>query len=101
MKWEHTPLWHLCTVTLQKASACALRFRVTLRQEHHSFGLDDPSWRDGRDDGRRGLNRPRSLRGLRRARPGTNPVKAGQLVVMDNLPAHKPARVRELIEERG
>jgi transposase len=28
-------------------------------------------------------------------------LKAGQLVVMDNLPAHKPARVRELIEERG
>jgi transposase len=23
------------------------------------------------------------------------------VVVMDNLPAHKPARVRELIEERG
>ena len=28
-------------------------------------------------------------------------LKAGQLVLMDNLPAHKPARVRELIEERG
>ncbi len=28
-------------------------------------------------------------------------LQAGQLVVMDNLPAHKPARVRELIEERG
>jgi transposase len=28
-------------------------------------------------------------------------LKAGQLVVMDNLPAHKPAKVRELIEERG
>lgn len=25
----------------------------------------------------------------------------GQVVVMDNLPAHKPDRVRELIEERG
>jgi transposase len=23
------------------------------------------------------------------------------MVIMDNLPAHKPARVRELIEERG
>jgi transposase len=26
---------------------------------------------------------------------------AGEVVIMDNLPAHKPARVRELIEERG
>jgi transposase len=25
----------------------------------------------------------------------------GQVLVMDNLPAHKPARVRELIERRG
>jgi len=25
----------------------------------------------------------------------------GQVVIMDNLPAHKPARVRELIEQRG
>src|SRR5215212_1618988 len=101
MKWEHTPLWHLCTVTLQKASACALRFRVTLRQEHHSFGLDDPTWRDGRDDGRRGLHRSRSLRGLRGARLGTNPEGRTVSCLMDNLPAHKPPRVRELIEERG
>jgi transposase len=28
-------------------------------------------------------------------------LEAGQIVIMDNLPAHKPARVRELIEERG
>ena len=28
-------------------------------------------------------------------------LEAGQLVIMDNLPAHKPARVRELIEEQG
>jgi transposase len=28
-------------------------------------------------------------------------LKAGQVVIMDNLSAHKPARVRELIEERG
>ena len=28
-------------------------------------------------------------------------LEAGQVVVMDNLSAHKPARVRELIEERG
>ncbi len=28
-------------------------------------------------------------------------LKEGQVVVMDNLPAHKPDRVRELIEDRG
>jgi transposase len=28
-------------------------------------------------------------------------LEAGQVVIMDNLSAHKPARVRELIEERG
>jgi transposase len=28
-------------------------------------------------------------------------LEEGQIVVMDNLPAHKPDRVRELIEERG
>jgi transposase len=28
-------------------------------------------------------------------------LECGQVVIMDNLPAHKPARVRELIEERG
>jgi transposase len=28
-------------------------------------------------------------------------LEAAQVVIMDNLPAHKPARVRELIEGRG
>jgi transposase len=28
-------------------------------------------------------------------------LRAGQIVVMDNLSAHKPKRVRQLIEERG
>ena len=28
-------------------------------------------------------------------------LQAGRVVIMDNLPAHKPKRVRELIEERG
>jgi DDE superfamily endonuclease len=27
-------------------------------------------------------------------------LEAGQVVLMDNLPAHKPARVKELIEEQ-
>jgi transposase len=28
-------------------------------------------------------------------------LESGQIVIVDNLPAHKPARVRELIESRG
>jgi transposase len=28
-------------------------------------------------------------------------LEEGQVLIMDNLPAHKPERVRELIEERG
>ena len=28
-------------------------------------------------------------------------LRAGQIVVMDNLSAHKPKRIRELIEEQG
>jgi transposase len=28
-------------------------------------------------------------------------LKSGRIVIVDNLPAHKPARVRELIEERS
>jgi transposase len=28
-------------------------------------------------------------------------LRQGQVIVMDSLPAHKPGRVRELIEERG
>ena len=28
-------------------------------------------------------------------------LRAGQIVVMDNLSAHEPRRVRQLIEERG
>jgi hypothetical protein len=28
-------------------------------------------------------------------------LRAGQVVIMDDLPAHKPKRVREPIEERG
>ena len=31
----------------------------------------------------------------------TPKLEAGQVVIMDNLSAHKPARVRQLIEERG
>src|SRR5215216_2744366 len=72
MKWGYIPPWRLFMVTLRKASAYALRFGSTKPwQEHHPFGLDDPPWCDGRDDGCRGLDRPGSLRDLCRACVGT------------------------------
>ena len=88
-------------VTLRKASAYASRSHETLRQEHHPFGLDDPPWRDGRDDGRRGLSTDREVFEAYVEHVLAPTLEAGQLVTMDNLSAHKPARVRELIEERG
>jgi hypothetical protein len=42
----------------------------------------------------------RGLRGLRREGAGSE-LRAGQIVAMDNLGAHRPKRVRELIEGRG
>ena len=55
----------------------------------------------GETDGRGGLHRPVGLRGLYVEHALAPALRAGQVVIMDNLPAHKPARVRELIEERG
>jgi len=57
--------------------------------------------RDGRDDGSGGLHRQRGLREAYVERALAPTLEDGQVVIMDNLPAHKPARVRELIEERG
>src|SRR5215217_1459671 len=61
MKWGYIPRLRLFMVTLRKANVCALRFHETLRQEHNSFGLHDPSWCDGRDDGCRGLATDREV----------------------------------------
>jgi hypothetical protein len=41
------------------------------------------------------------LRGLRRAGPGTATLIPGQVVILDNLTAHKSKRVLELVEGRG
>ena len=41
------------------------------------------------------------LRGVRRASALPEPQESGQVVVMDNLSAHKGERVKELIEQRG
>jgi transposase len=54
----------------------------------------------GAVSGRGRLHDEGDFRGL----PGVLPdarLEAGQIVVMDNLSAHKGGRVRELVEERG
>ena len=47
-----------------------------------------------------GAINPRRLRDLRRQGPGLE-LRAGDVVVMDNLPGHTGPRVRELIEAAG
>src|SRR5215208_4129899 len=101
MKWGYIPRLRLFMVTLRKANVCALRFHETLRQEHNSFGLHDPSWCDGRDDGCRGLATDREVFETYVERVLAPTLECRQVVIMDNLLAHKPAKVRELIEERG
>ena len=48
-----------------------------------------------------GIHHHRSVRGLYRELFLAPELERGRIVVMDNLPAHKPDRIRELIEERG
>ena len=99
-RWEYILRLRPFTVTPRRVSACAFRCRATLRQEHDAFGLDHPR-RDGRNDGRGGLQRPGSLRGLRRARPGTHlRSRTGGDHGQPSRPQACP-RVREPIEERG
>src|SRR5215216_6355273 len=74
MRWGYIPRLRPFTLwSRAERRARAPRSSAKPWQEHHPFGLHHP-WRDGRDDGRRGLDRPRSLRGLRRARPCSHPA---------------------------
>jgi transposase len=70
------------------------------RQEHDAFGLDHPLGEMGETMAVEGSTE----RGVFEAyveHALAPTLEAGRVVIMDNLPAHKPARVRELIEERG
>ncbi len=101
MRWECTPPSLPCMVTPEKANACASAGSTQSRQEHHTSGLDDP-FGDGRDAlAVEGSTNKAVFRGLHRERALAPTLKAGQVVILDNLSAHKPARVRELIEGRG
>ena len=69
------------------------------REEHNAPGEHDEQ-RDGAVRGAGGNHDRRGLRGLRRAGPRPA-LRPGQVVVLDNLGAHKGERVQKLIEERG
>src|SRR5215204_1846541 len=69
------------------------------RQQHdlageHHFSGDEPL------SGRRSLAHQRSLRSLSEY-VLLPELEEGQVLVMDSLPAHKPNRVRAMLEERG
>src|SRR5215203_2794135 len=68
-------------------------------QEPDAYRLDEFAG-DGRVDVHRGGHGCRGFRVLPRALFGPS-LSEGQVVVMDNLGAHRPARIRELIEARG
>ena len=68
-------------------------------QEPDADRLAEPFW-DGRVDVHRGATDARAFEAY--VEHALAPaLQAGQVLIMDNLPAHKPKRVRELIEERG
>jgi len=68
---------------------------TTLMASMSVGGLWGSAW------GRKGRDHEGYLQGLRRAVTGSELAGRGQVVVMDNLCAHKGQRVREMIEARG
>lgn len=68
--------------------------------EHHTPSKHDACGYGTMHSGSRWYN-PRGLRGLRRADSRPYAPSPGQIVVMDNLAAHKGERVRKLIEAQG
>jgi hypothetical protein len=77
-------------------------FEIPRNRGKNTTAAYEPSRRrDGAFDGRgRSDHRP-SLRNIREALAGPCPAAWSGVVVMDNLGAHRPKRVRELIEARG
>jgi hypothetical protein len=90
----------LSTATHQEASDYGFRYRARAGQEHdlaleHEFGGDGTVSDGGGGDHGCGL------RGLYVEQVLAPSLCPGRVVVMDNLGAHRPKRVRELIEGRG
>ena len=96
----HTSLAPLCTVTLQKANACTYlqvprnrASNTTLLASMTLGGMGGTVVVEG------STNREVFEAYVEHAL--VPKLEAGQMVIMDNLPAHKPVRVRELNESRG
>jgi transposase len=95
---EYFPFCPECLVTYRKASV--LLCAPQPREEHHlacqhergGYGVSSCSG---------GCHRPRSVLKAYLEEVLAPSLRSGQIVVMDNLSAHKGDRVRELIEERG
>src|SRR5215216_6694658 len=68
-------------------------------QEHHAALEHDPLW-DGPSLAVEGATTARVFEAYVKKVLAPS-LLAGQVVVMDNLGAHRPTRVRELVEQRG
>jgi hypothetical protein len=91
--------WRRSTATRPGASERGFRCPEKAGQEHYAAFEHDPAGDGTIFGGGGGYNR-RGVRGYveKVLAPSLRP---GQVVVMDNLGAHRPKKVRELIEERG
>jgi len=70
------------------------------RQEHHPHSLDGP-FGDGSVDGHRGGHGHSEVFEVYVEHFLAPTLSEGQVVVLDGLGAHRPKRIRELIEARG
>ena len=75
-------------------------FKVPRNRDKNHAAYEPSSRRDGTFYGCGRADYRPSLRNLREAFAGPCP-RPGQVVVIDNLGAHRPKRIRELIKERG
>jgi hypothetical protein len=87
------------TDTRPGASDCAIWCPEKAGQEHHAAFEHDPPWDGAVSSG--GGATTAVVFGAYVEKVLAPSLRPGQVVVMDNLGAHRPKRVRELIEERG
>src|ERR671921_2259261 len=85
---------------LQEASGLTARYPETARSEHHTLGEHDPK-RHGAMPGGGGPNDEGTVFEAYVEQVLAPSLRPGQVVILDNLGAHKGERVRELIEGRG
>jgi len=96
----HASLVPISTATLPETSAYSCRCRGGTGARTRRYFLEhDHRW-DRAVAGRRRGNHRLGLRDLRREVLVPS-LRTGQIVVMDDLPAHRPRRIRELIEQQG